>query len=53
MRGHDDDLYLLTSFKNLSSYIKVDNFTNISALAGFTLKSLFVTKEKICVAEHN
>ena len=44
MRGPDNDVIVLKSFKNLSNYVKVDDFTDISALEGFTLE--------ICIAEH-
>ena len=52
MRGLDSDVILLKSFKNLSNYFKVDDFTDISALEGFTLESYVATKEKICIVEH-
>ncbi|CAH3164571.1 unnamed protein product [Porites lobata] len=37
---------------NLSYCVRVDDFTDISALQGFTLESYVATKEKICIAEH-
>ena len=43
---------MLKSFKKLSNYVKVDDFTDISALEGFTLESYVATKEKICTSEH-
>ena len=43
---------LLKSFKNLSNFVKVDDFTEISALEGFTLQSYVSAKEKICIAGH-
>lgn len=35
----------------MSTCIKVDDFTDVSALRGFTLESYVVTKEKECIAE--
>ena len=52
MRGPDSDISSLKSFKKLSNYVKVDDFTDISALGGFTLESYVATKEKICISEH-
>ena len=52
MRGPDSDVILLTSFKDLSYCVRVDDFTDISALQGFTLESYVATKEKICIAAH-
>ena len=46
MRGPDSDISSLKSFKKLSNYVKVDDFTDISALEGFTLESYIATKEK-------
>jgi len=43
---------LLKSFKNSSTHVKFDDFTDISALKGFTLESYDATKEKICIAEY-
>ena len=51
LRGPDSDVILLKSFKDLSSCVRVDDFTDISALQGFTLESYIVTKEKIRIAE--
>ena len=51
MRGADSDISLLKSFKKLTHYDKVDDFTDISALEGFTLESYVATKEKICISE--
>ena len=39
VRVHDDDITLLKSFKTLSNYIKVDNYTDVSSLEGFTLQN--------------
>ena len=39
LRGPDSDVILLKSFKDLSSCVRVDDFTDISALQGFTLES--------------
>ena len=52
MREPDSDIILLKSFKDFSSCVRVDDFTDISALQGFTLESYVATKEKICIAEH-
>ena len=51
LRGPDSDVILLKSFKDLSSCVRVDDFTDISALQGFTLESYVATKEKIRIAE--
>lgn len=46
LRGPDSDVILLKSFKDLSSCVRVDDFTDISALQGFTLESYVARKEK-------
>ena len=53
MRGPcDHDIMRLKRFQNLSDYIKVDNFTDVSRLDSFTLDMYILTKEKICHGEH-
>ena len=42
----------MKSYQNLSNYIKLDNFTDVSRLDGFTLDMYILTKEKICYQEH-
>ena len=38
--------------KTYRDYIKLDNFTDVSRLDGFTLDMYILTKEKICYEEH-
>lgn len=53
MRGPcENDIVWLKSFQNLSHYIKLDDFTDVSKLDGFSLDMYIVTKEKICYQEH-
>lgn len=48
----ENDIMCLKSFQNLSNYIKLDNFTDVSRLDGFTLDMYILTKEKISCKEH-
>ena len=53
MRGPcENDIVSLKSFQDLSHYIKLDDFTDVSRLDGFSLDMYIVTKENICYEEH-
>ena len=52
LRGLIDDVQLLKNQRNLSKYIHVDNFTDVSKLEGFTLEKYIVTFKKLCKTEH-
>lgn len=53
LRGLDEDIQQLRCFKTLSNYKKVDDYTDVSSLQGFTLEQYIATREKLCQAEHN
>lgn len=46
----ENDMKCLKSFQNLLNYIKIDNFTDVSRLDGFTLDMYILTKEKNMLA---
>ena len=46
----ENDIKCLKSFQNLLNYIKIDNFTDVSRLDGFTLDMYILTKEKNILA---
>ena len=50
--GLIDDIQFFKKQKQLSKYLHVDDYTDVSKLEGFTLEKYIFVREKLCETEH-